>query len=110
MRFERLWHPRPVRREIRIVLSWVALGVGTIMVIGSLIEILRISDAQQRSGFASSAGLLHGLVMGEVVVLVLLAVALLYVVGKRRLMILAGVVFVIGLVDVIFTAQAGVIP
>jgi len=48
--------------------------------------------------------------MGEVVVLVLLAVALLYVVGKRRLMILAGVVFVIGLVDVIFTAQAGVIP
>jgi hypothetical protein len=91
------------------VLSWGALGIGAILVVGSLVEVLRIADRQQQSGFTSSAGLLRGMVVGEVVV-VILVVSLLRVIGNRQLTTIAGVVLLVGLIDVIFTAQAGVIP
>lgn len=109
MQPDRLWHPNFVRRDRRVVLSWGALGVGAIMVVGSLIEVLRIADRQQLSGFTSSARLLRGIVAGEVVV-VILVVTLLSAFGKRHLTTIAGAVLLFGLIDVIFTAQAGVIP
>lgn len=81
------------------------------MVIGSLLEFLRLADKEQRLGFAASARLLRGIVIAEVVV-VLLTVLLVLRATRRanRVIIIAGVVLLIGLVDVIFTAQAGVIP
>ncbi len=86
-----------------------ALSVGAAMAVGSLIEVLHIANKQQGAGFAASAGLLRALAAGEIVVLILL-VLLLRAVGRRHLTTLAGLTLVVGLIDVILTAQAGVIP
>ena len=98
-----------MNRQIGNVISCAAFCVGALMLIGSVIEIFHIADRQQRLGFASNAGWLRGLVAGEMVIAVL-AVLVLRALGKKQLSSIAGVVFLFGLIDVIFTAQAGVIP
>lgn len=96
---------RPGLREI----AWAAFCLGALMVIGSVIEIFRLADRQQSLGFASNAGLLRVVVAGEMVIAIL-AVLVLRALGKKPLSSSAGVVFFFGVIDVIFTAQAGVIP
>ena len=81
------------------------------MLVGSLFEFLHLAAKQQQLGFPRSDSLLRAVVIAEVV-LVVLAVALVLRSARRAtaLVIIAGVVLVLGVVDVIFTAQAGVIP
>ncbi len=81
------------------------------MLVGSLFEFLHLAEKQQLLGFPRGAALLRAIVVAEVV-LVVLTVALALRSARRAtaLAIIAGVVLVLGVVDVIFTAQAGVIP
>ena len=98
-----------MRRQAGIVLTWAALAVGGVLTVASLIEFLRLADRQERYGFPSSAGLLRGIVVGEIV-LAILAVLLLRILGRSRMPSFAGAVLLVGLIDVILSAQAGVIP
>jgi len=93
------------------MLSWTAFGVGTIMLIGSLVEFVRLADKQQRLGFARSAELLRGVAVAEVAVVILTVALVIRTAGiASRVPIIGGLVLLVGIVNVIFSAQAGVIP
>lgn len=79
------------------------------MIIGSLIELLNVANRQDRSGFSSSAELLRGIVVGEIVVAIL-GVLLLRMLGTRGRPIIAVAVLLGGVIDVVLSAQASIIP
>ena len=92
-------------------LSWAALGLGGVLLVGSFFEFLHLAEKQQQLGFPRSAALLRAVVIAELVLVVITA-AVVWRSARRAtaLVIIAGVVLLLGVVDVIFTAQTGVIP
>jgi len=81
------------------------------MLVGSLVEFLHLAEQQRQLGFLRSATLLRAAVIAEAVLVILTAALALRLAGRATaLVIIASVVLLIGVIDVIFTAQAGVIP
>ncbi|HEY8735751.1 MAG TPA: hypothetical protein VIO62_01765 [Candidatus Dormibacteraeota bacterium] len=81
------------------------------MIIGSVLELLRMAAKQQEAGFSVSATWVRGIGSAEAV---LVTVSLVLAVGLRSrqsiLTVVACVLLLTGVADVVIIAQAGIIP
>src|SRR5947207_15528996 len=108
MRTARLRSNDPLTPQNRAFLSWAALGLGGIMLVGSLVEFLHLAEQQQQLGFLRSATLLRAAVIAEAVLVILTAALALRLAGRATaLVIIASLALLLRRTDVNLTPPHG---
>jgi anti-sigma-K factor RskA len=98
-------------RNVKALVPWGLMGLGVLILVTSLMEAVSLATRQQQLGFADSARFLRIAVVAEAVVVTLATLlALRASRWPNRLPILAGLIWLLSVTDVIFLAQATVMP